>query len=181
LQKLLQTACGIHRVAHCGKRSPSSIADIADDRRTEMNANPHCKGSIEIRRERLVQHHQLSRHMTRREQGLATGVRPVGLETEQRHDAIARELVDTSSGRLYRLAHGPAIAVEEEDDVVGKLLLGGPREFADIRKQNRDLPFAPAHRSGADERRGQARRREAAALPRRARSGAVDRLIERPA
>ncbi len=51
LAKSLQTACGIHGIAHSGERSPSPIAHIADDRRAEMNANPHRKRRTEIGRE----------------------------------------------------------------------------------------------------------------------------------
>ena len=65
------------------------------------------------------------------------------LETKQRHDAVTGEFVDPSSSRLYRLAHGPAIAVQQKDDVIGKLGLGDVREIADVRKENRDLPFTP--------------------------------------
>lgn len=106
-----------------------------------MNANPHRQGRTEIGRELLVQRHQLRRHTTRRGQGLSACVRTVGIETKQRHDAIAGELVDTPSGRLYRLAHGPAIAVQQKDNVVGELGLGEACEIADVRKQNGDLPF----------------------------------------
>ena len=141
LAKSLQTACGIHGIAHSGKRSPSPIAHITDDRRTEMDANPHCEGRTEIGRQRLVQPHQLCRHLTRRGQGLSACMRTISLETKQRHDAISGEFVNTPSGRLDRLAHSPAIAVQQKDDVVGKLGLGDAREIANVRKENRDLPF----------------------------------------
>ena len=64
------------------------------------------------------------------------------VEAEQRHHAVADELVEPAAGRLDRLADGAEIAVEQEHHVVGQLALGDRGEAADVGEQDRDVALA---------------------------------------
>jgi hypothetical protein len=52
---------------------------------------------------------------------LAAGDLRLAVEAEDRHHAIADELVEPAAGRLDGLAGGAEIAVEQEHHVVGQL------------------------------------------------------------
>ena len=64
------------------------------------------------------------------------------VEAEDRHHAVADELVEPPAGRLHRLAGGAEIAVEQEHDVVRQLALGDRGEAADVGEQDGDVALA---------------------------------------
>jgi hypothetical protein len=55
---------------------------------------------------------------------LAAARLDAAVETKQRHHPIADEFVDAAACRLHRMAHLGKVPVQEEDQVVGKLLFG---------------------------------------------------------
>ena len=66
-------------------------------------------------------------------------VRGLSVDAEQRHDAVADELVHVTARGLDGVAHGLEIAVEQEHDIIGQLLLRDLGEGAQVGEQDRDL------------------------------------------
>src|SRR4029077_19087592 len=64
------------------------------------------------------------------------------LDSQQRHDAVANELVDASSRCFDRASHRCEIAVENEHHVVGKPAFGERGEAANVDEQDRNLLLA---------------------------------------
>ncbi len=69
-----------------------------------------------------------------------------GLEAEQRHGAVADELVEPPARLLHRLADDGEIAVEQEDDVVGQAVVGKRGKAPDVAEQHGDLLLAAGRR-----------------------------------
>ena len=86
----------------------------------------------------------------RRSQRLTARLARGGLEAEQRHRAVADELVEPAAGLLDRLADDREIAVEQEDDVERQPLIGDRGEIAHVAEQHRDDVFV----AGRCRRRG---------------------------
>ena len=63
-------------------------------------------------------------HLPRGSERLAAARLDAGVETEQRHHAIADELVDTSARSLDRMAGLGKVSIEEEYQIVRQLLFG---------------------------------------------------------
>ena len=84
----------------------------------------------------------MQRHQPSRGQRLAAGGIAIALDAEERHDAIADELVEPPAGLLDRPPHRVEIAVQDEHDVVGQPPLGERGEAADIGEQDGDLTLA---------------------------------------
>jgi hypothetical protein len=61
------------------------------------------------------------------------------LDPEQRHDAVADELVDASSCRFDGESYRCEIAVENEHHVIGKPAFGERGEAANVDEQDRNL------------------------------------------
>ena len=79
------------------------------------------------------------------------------LDAEERHDAVTRVLVRDAAGLGNGAPYRFEIAVEEEDDVVGQLVLGETGEAAKIGKEHGDLALLPVMRSARRMRRARAR------------------------
>ena len=103
---------------------------------------------------------------------LAAAGMGAALDPEQRHDAVADELVDASSRRFDRSSHRCEIAVENEHHVIGKPAFGERGEAANVDEQDRNLALAalrkvdsapPVH--GMRKRRQQRRHFDRAARP----------------
>src|SRR5262249_24232973 len=70
----------------------------------------------------------------------------IALDPEQRHNAVADELVDAPSRCLDGLPHRREIAVEHEYHIIGKPPLGEAGEAADISEQDGDFALAALRR-----------------------------------
>ena len=73
---------------------------------------------------------------------LPAGLLPGDVEPEQRHGAVADELVQLAAGLLDGLADDGEIAVEQEHDVIGQPVVGERGEAANVAKQDRDFLLA---------------------------------------
>ena len=111
-----------------------------------MNANPDLQRRRQVGGEQFIQILELGRHPPDSADGLDAGGTRLGVDAEQGHDAVADELVDAAATSFDRLSHGPEVAVEDIDHVIGQLGLGDRREVADIGEQNSDLLFLPLMR-----------------------------------
>src|SRR5579883_2012772 len=98
-------------------------------------------------------------HRLRRGERLAASGGGAAIEAEERHDAVADELVDMAARFLDGMAHLAEIAVEEEHHVVGKLALGEAGEGAEIGEENGDLALAAGKIRGTAEAVARLRRR----------------------
>src|SRR4029453_11233309 len=106
------------------------IAHAADAGVAEVDADAETQGLEEVAAELPAQDVQCRDHGRRRGESLAAaGLRP-SLHAEERHRAVAGELVDDAAGALDRRTHRLEVTVEEIDDVVGQSALGHAREAA---------------------------------------------------
>ena len=65
----------------------------------------------------------------------------VRIDPEQRHDAVADELVDAPALRLDRPPHGLEVLIEQEHHVVRQTTFGHPGERAQVGEHYRDFPL----------------------------------------
>ena len=70
------------------------------------------------------------------------------LDAEQRHDAVADELVDAPPRRLDRVAGLGKIAIEEEDQIIGQLLFGELGKGSQVAEQDRDVALGTVQIAG---------------------------------
>ena len=121
---------------------------MADHRRAGVDPDPHAQRRAELFRELDAHLGKPPDHRPRRLERIAATLRRAGLHAEQRHHAVAGELVGDAAGLLDRAAHDLEIAVQEEHDVVGQLVLGEAGEAAQIREQHADVAFLPGNVPG---------------------------------
>ena len=107
-----------------------------------MQADADAQRLLEVARHRLVEVVEGERHAPRRVERLAAGDPGLLFEAEDRHHAVADELVDPAAGRLDGLAGRAEIAVEQEHHVVGQLALRDRGEAADVGEQDCDVVLA---------------------------------------
>ena len=108
--------------------------------RAHVDADAEAQGRVQLVAERLAQLLHARHHRPGgRERLAAAGVRPAAVDPEERHHAVAGELIDDAARVRDGAAHRLEVAVEEEDDVVGELVLGQPGEAAQIGEEHRDL------------------------------------------
>ena len=86
-----------------------------------MNTDPHPQGHGKLACETGVQCLQPCLHVAGGRQGLARAFLAAAVDAEERHHAIAHELVDAPARSLDRFAHLPRKAVEQKHHVIGQL------------------------------------------------------------
>jgi hypothetical protein len=139
LGRRFQPARGVHRVADRGQGVDGAEAHLAHDRRAVMDADADPKRRLQFLAEAGIHLGEIERHALGRVERLGGGIARLAVDSEQRHHAIADELVEMTTGRDHRLAHGAEVAIEQEHHVVRETLLGKLREAADVGEQHRDL------------------------------------------
>ena len=96
-------------------------ADAADQRRAGVDADAHDQRRLPLALQVVVQPRQLGQQVQRRGHGpvgvVVTGAR----HAEQRHQAVAEELVDVAAVPLDRLETQREKAVEQIDDALRRL------------------------------------------------------------
>ena len=100
---------------------------------------PICSGSRRSCSSRRLSRASAAAIAARRAQRLQAGLLGLALEAEQRHDAVADELVDAAALLLDRPAHRLEILVQHEHHVVGQAALRHAGEGAQVGEQHRDL------------------------------------------
>ena len=146
---------------------------------------PIRSGSIEFGPQRSVEIVEPHGHQPGGGERLAAAGLGAALDPEQRHDAVADELVDAPSRRFDRASHRREIAVEDEHHVIGKPALGERGEAADVGEQDRDLALAALREvdpappvRGVRERRQQRRHLDRAARPQLAGEADIGRCAD---
>ena len=91
---------------------------------------PHASGTN--RDLEAAQAIELFAHPLRRAHRIAATAFRIPVEAEQRHDAVANELVDLTASALDGFGHAGAIAVEHEHHVEGQARFRKAREAAQI-------------------------------------------------
>ena len=134
------------------------VAHLADDGRAGVQADDHAQRLAQIVLELPVE--RSSAAPCRAPASARRRPPRRGVDTEQRHDPVADELVDMAARGLDRLAHRLEIAVEHEDDVVGQPILAQAGEGAQIGEQHRDLALDALARVDRPGRRSGRRRRQ---------------------
>src|SRR5215470_19119849 len=89
-----------------------------------MNADTDPQRFGYVVNQRLVEALHALRHIASGGERLAAARLDPAVEAEQRHHAVADELVDAPARRLDRVAGLGEVAIEEEDQIVGQLLFG---------------------------------------------------------
>jgi hypothetical protein len=99
----LEACPDVHRVADRGEGGGAAEAHLAEDHRSDVQADPDAERLVQIVRELLVELLERERHG----RGQTLPARRLGwlIDAEERHDAVAQELVDPAALGLYRLAH----------------------------------------------------------------------------
>ena len=107
-----------------------------------METDADAQRQVEIAGHRFVEVVEGERHAPRRIERLPARDLRFLVEAEDRHHAVADELVEAPAGCLDGLSGRAEVAVEQEHDVVGKLALGDRREAANVGEQHRDVALA---------------------------------------
>ena len=123
----LQPAADIDGVADRGDAHRRAEAHGADDGRADMDADRDMDGAADLAGQFVAQPRRSGDDGARRRKRLAARLAGRGLEAEQRHRAVADELVEPAAGLLDRLADDREIAVEQEHDVERQALVGDAR------------------------------------------------------
>jgi len=143
----------MHGVAHRGEIEGLAVTHAAHHGGPGVNADPDPQGRLELVAQRLAQLAHALDHGRGRHERLAATRGGALVHAEQRHHAVARELVDDPARLGDRAAHGLEVTIEEEDDVIGQPVLGQPREAAEVGEEHGDLPLlsvARAHLQGGN-------------------------------
>lgn len=82
------------------------------------------------------------------------------LDAEERHHAVTRELIRHAAGPRDRRADRLEVPVQDEDDVIGQLVLGHPGEAAQIGEEHGQLLLAALAHVGGEGFLGRDRRRQ---------------------
>src|SRR3546814_3190677 len=85
-------------IADGGERSRPAVAHLADDDGTTVQADADAQRLRQVVRQAAVQLVERLRHAARRFEGVAAALLDALLDAEQRHHAVADELVDAPSG-----------------------------------------------------------------------------------
>ena len=101
-------------------------------------------GELGAERAHRVDHRAGSRERLARAGGRAR------VDPEERHHPVAGELVRDPAGPRDRRADGLEVAVQDEHDVIGQLVLGHPGEAAQVSKEDRQLLLASLANVGAE-------------------------------
>src|SRR5215468_5603648 len=104
-----------------------------------MNADPDPQRFGYVVDERMVEALHALRHIASGGERLAAARLDPAVEAEQRHHAVADELVDAPARRLDRMAGLGEVAIEKKDQIIGQLLFGELGKGSKITEQDRDL------------------------------------------
>src|SRR5207249_2985830 len=115
LGQTLDTACGVDGIADRGHRHRRAVTHLADDRWAGMNADTDAQRFGYVVDERVVEALHALRHVASGGERLAAARLDATIEAEQRHHAVADELVDAPARRFDRVASLGKVAIEEED------------------------------------------------------------------
>src|ERR1700720_1297828 len=137
-----ESARGVDGIADRGDRGGIAIAHLSDNGRPAMNADTDTQRPIEFAPQRSVQFVEARGNKPGGGERLSAAGMGAALDPEQRHDAVADELVDASSRRFDRSSHRCEIAVENEHHVIGKPAFGERGEAANVDEQDRNLALA---------------------------------------
>src|SRR6266446_2770083 len=119
LRELLEAARDVDRVAHRREIDALAVAHASDDRRARVDADPDAERYLKLLAELAVERREVPDDRAGGCHGLAAAELDPGLGAEERHDAVARELVRDAPGLLDGATDGLEVSVEDEHDVVG--------------------------------------------------------------
>src|SRR2546425_5570733 len=142
LRELLEAARDVDRVAHRREIDALAVAHPADDRGARVDADPDLERYLQPLPELAVERGEALHDLAGGGYGLAAAALRLGLDAEERHHAVARELVRDAPGALDRAADGLEVPVQDEHDVVGQPVLRDAREAAPGGEEGRDLPLS---------------------------------------
>jgi hypothetical protein len=112
LGQAFEPARCINGVADRGNRGSVAVAHLSDDSRPAMNADTNTQRPIELGPQRSVELGEPHRNQSGSGQRVPAADLGAALDPEQRHYAVADELVDASSRRFDRISDRGKIAVE---------------------------------------------------------------------
>src|SRR5439155_163534 len=118
-------------------------ADRAEDDVAGVHPHPEAYDRIAARRALLVQPADAVADRESRARGRRGAVRWIAERAEDRHEAVAEELVEDAPGVEHALRHDSQVRVQDGDDLLGRERLGERGRAAQIREEDRHgLPLA---------------------------------------
>jgi len=145
LGRLLEAGGDVDRVADGREVEAFAPAHPADDRRAgvDADADPDAQRRRKIAGQLGAERRQAFDHRARGGERLATaGGRP-DVDPEQRHHPVAGELVGDAAGLGDCRPDGLEITVQDEDDVVGQLVLGHSCKATEIGEEDGEFALTP--------------------------------------
>ena len=135
----------VRGVAHGGVVHPQVVPDAADDDEAGVEPDSHLHGHAALGLELLavIAHGPLDPERCVR--GPARAVLVGDRRAEERHDAVARVLVDGAFEAMDLGRDQLEAAVDDPVDVLGIEPFGQRREAGDVREQHGDLPSLALH------------------------------------
>ena len=141
LGQRLEARGNVNRVADRGERAGPAVAHVAEDHRPDVEADADAERLGQVMGQLLIELIERGRHRARRSQRVPARCRRIAVDAEQRHDAVADELVDPAALAFDRLAHGLEVLIEQEHHVVRQTSFGHAGEGAQVGEQHRNFPL----------------------------------------
>src|SRR5438477_6684788 len=116
-----------------------------------MNADADAQRLGYVVNQRVVEALHALRHIASGGERLAAARLDPAVEAEQRHHAVADELVDAPARRLDRVAGLGKVAIEEEDQIVRQLLFRKLGKGSQVAEQDRDVALGTVQIAGTTE------------------------------
>jgi hypothetical protein len=135
--QLLEARRDMYRIADCCQEEAIPVAKLAQDHVAGMESDADCNRLRQLVSQCSIHVGETAIHKLRSNQRLGASLTRPGVYAEDRHHAVADELVGYAAGIDYRACHGIEEVVEQEHHVIREPLLdqegvhdADPRELA---------------------------------------------------
>ena len=121
--QLLETSGDMYRIADCCQEEAIPVAKLTQDHAAGMEPDADCNRLRQFVSQCSIHVGETAMNKLRRNQCLGASLTRPGVYAEDRHHAVAEELVRHAAGVGYRACYGIEEMVQQEHDVIREALL----------------------------------------------------------